>query len=93
MAQVSNVGDLVVEELLAAEPVEGPTDCRFSLEQRKDPELKKLCDYLEMIVLPEEDKEARRVVAQAVHFAVVDDILYFLDSKMAIKNELPHSLT
>ena len=40
-----------------------------------------LYNYLEKEELPEDDKVARKLVAQALHFAVVDGILYFVDPK------------
>ena len=53
----------------------------YSEEQRKDPDLCMLYNYLEKEEFPEDDKVARKLVAHALHFAVVDGILYFVDPK------------
>lgn len=56
-------------------------DDGFLSDQRKDLELKKLCDCLELGRLPEEGMEAQKVVAQAFFFTIVDRVLYFVDAK------------
>ena len=53
----------------------------FFVEQNKDPELKTLLVYLEHGELPADSKEAQKVASQALHFAVVDGLLYFVDQK------------
>ena len=81
VAQVSSrqlAGDIT--HLLDAEPVNGMVDC-FASEQRKDASLGRLCDYLESGVLPRDAGEARKVVSQALSFAVVNGTLYFVDAK------------
>jgi len=78
---VSSLGDVDATQLLEAEPVQEMVGDGFLLEQRKDLELKKLCDYLELGRLPEDGKEAQKVVAQAFSFTIVDGVLYFVDAK------------
>ena len=51
----------------------------FHLEQRKDPKLKKLIDYLEKGTLPSSDRNARRVAMRALNFIIIDKILYLVD--------------
>ena len=52
----------------------------FYLEQRKDSNLRELCDYLECGTLPENSQsDVRQLVAKAMHFTIVDHVLYFVD--------------
>lgn len=79
VAQVS-VHDTEITQLLQAPPrTVLPND--FDREQRKDVELRKMCDFLERGILPDGDKEAKKVAGQSVHFILVDKILYFVDSR------------
>ena len=52
-------------------------DGDFHWEQRKDPKLKQLIDYLEMEKLPNDDHDARKVTS----FILMDRILYLLDGR------------
>ena len=45
------------------------------LEQRKDPKLKTIITYLEEGVLPQDEKEARRIVTLATNLAILDNVL------------------
>lgn len=47
----------------------------FHIEQQKDPELH------QCLILPDSDREARSIAAQALNFAIVDGVLYFVDTK------------
>ena len=60
--------------------MEGDLD-EFHVEQNKDPELKSLRHFLEYGILPTDEKEARKMAAQALNFVIIDKILYFVDSK------------
>ena len=51
------------------------------MEQRKDTELREILDYLECGALPDDDSRARKIVLQGSQFAVIDEILYFMDPK------------
>ena len=50
----------------------------FAQEQRKDAQI---IDYLEKRTLPKSTMDARRIVALALLFALVDRVLYYLDDK------------
>lgn len=57
------------------------TVCEFHSEQQKDVKVKELYDYVARGKVPEDKQQANKLCGQAVHFAVIDDILYFIDSK------------
>lgn len=50
----------------------------FIQEQKKDPQLRQLIDYFENGVLPDNDKDSKNTVLQALNFAVIDRVLYFV---------------
>lgn len=72
---MSSLGEVDVTQLLESKPVQETVGDGFLSDQRKDLELKKLCDCLELGRLPEDGMEAQKVVAQA------DGVLYFVDAK------------
>ncbi len=74
----SSASDVEITHLLEAPPGAWQQQSNFHVEQRTDPELK-ICDYLKSRVLPSDDKEARKVAAQAQSFAVQDQILYYAE--------------
>ena len=45
--------------------------------QREDPDFLPVFDYLEQGVLPEDEGQARKLVAEGAQFTVVDHILYY----------------
>ena len=54
----------------------------FALSQQQDPELLKIIQFLTNDLLPDKKKtDAKKVVAQAHSFAIVDGVLYFIDVK------------
>ena len=53
----------------------------FAMEQRRDTELREILDYLECGALPDDDSRARKIILQGSQFAVIDEILYFIDPK------------
>ena len=53
----------------------------FGVEKRKDKELEDMIRFLEGGSLPDNNKAAKKVAAQAPSFTVIDGILYFVDSK------------
>ena len=69
-----------ISRLLEEQPQEW-NECDFHEQQAKDPVLKRIIDYLEDGTLPDHDKDAQKVVSLALHCAVVDKVLYFVDSK------------
>ena len=70
-----------IEQLLALDPEKDTPVTGFSLkeEQEKDMKLHEIRDYLYSGVLPQDDKQARKLVVQAQLFTVVNDVLYYLD--------------
>ena len=68
-------------ELLQIAPAVGGSVGSFSHEQLKDPEILELKDFLSRGIVPTDEHRARKLAAEAPLFAVVDDIVYFLDSK------------
>ena len=62
---------------------DGPYYCPddFTIEQKKDLEIRDIFDYAESGKLPADDVKARRLVLEGALFAVTDGILYFLDPK------------
>ena len=53
----------------------------FSEEQRKDPKILEIVRFLEKEELPQEEERARKVALQSPLFILVDDTLFFVDSK------------
>ena len=75
-------GNETIEELLQAElDNETTRSDEFWNEQRKDPQVLKMFQYIENETLPEEEKEAKRIVLQSNLFTVTNDVLYFIDSR------------
>ena len=78
---------MVISGLLVANPgVATEMNC-YSEEQRKDPGLCMLYNYLEKEELPEDDKVARKLVAQALHLAAVDGIYILLIQRSEVTSE------
>ena len=78
--QVSVVRSDNISELLSARPA-NRTPGEFGKEQRKDPNLLPLMLYLEEGRVPPEETMARKVLAQAPQFTVVNGTLYIMDSR------------
>ena len=72
--------ELSISDLLGVAPGEDSLG-DFHLEQEKDSELQHLRQFLEYGILPAEEKEARKLAAQALSFVIVDNVLYFVDAK------------
>ena len=72
--------DMELPELLMALPAHG-VENEFHLEQRKDPELQRMCDFLEAGTLPSCKQDAKETTAQAQSFTLIDKVLYFVDLK------------
>lgn len=53
----------------------------YSAEQLKDPDLRKMVDYLKDGKLPENPDDARRLVAQESQFSLIDGTLFFMDHR------------
>lgn len=75
-------GDGTISELLSAGPASPtPTYSYFGQEQSKDVKLEPLISYLKSGVVPTDEQVARRVIAQAPQFTIVEGTLYLLDPK------------
>lgn len=52
----------------------------FHKEQAKDPKLQKILNYLDKGLLPDNNQEAKKIVAQACQFAIVQNVPFFIDT-------------
>ena len=71
-------GELLQQELPLLEPEASQLDS-YAVEQRKDPSLLALIEYLTKRNLPEDPRESRSVASKAVNFTIIDDVLYQVD--------------
>ena len=71
----------ITDLLKMTQPPAPASICEFHLEQQKDPKVKELYDYVEKGEVSKDGQQAKKVCGQAMHFAIIDDILYFIDSK------------
>lgn len=69
-----------VSDLLRLEPTAVPNDS-FAQEQRRDADIMELVAYLTSETLPDCAQKARKLVVKAPLYALVNGILYFIDSK------------
>ncbi len=58
-----------------------PTGSHFGDEQCRDPDLHEIITFLEHQQLPEEDRRAKKVAAQAFQFTLLDGILFYVNPK------------
>ena len=81
--QAPNLNNVDTEELLNMTPsLENrsiPGD--FGTQQQLDPDVNKILRYLQHQELPAEEKQAQKIAAQGPLFAVLDGILYYVDSR------------
>ena len=82
--QVSVV-EVSTESLLKAEPEPHPLAGMnsFSQEQRKDTVVLEIIHFLERGELPSDEGRARKIALQSSMFALMDDVLYFIDPKQS----------
>ena len=66
--------------LLQSDPLQNVEDS-FVEQQQKDPWIQDMFVYLEQGRLPVDESKGWKVAAQSAHFAVVNSILYYVDSK------------
>ena len=71
---------LTVGNLLQSDPA-ATHSASFEVEQRRDPALMEIIQFLERGVLPEDQTRARKLALQRDSYAIVDGVLYHLDSK------------
>ncbi len=57
------------------------TGSHFGVEQCRDPDLSEIIAFLEHQQLPEEERRARKVAAQAPQFTLLDGILFYVNPK------------
>jgi len=81
VAVVKSAPASTIENVLKLTPAVGCAKYDLIDEQHKDPEVKRMSDYLQADVLPEDQREARSIVAQAPSFCVMDGVLYFIDGR------------
>ena len=80
VAAITSLPRSTIHEVLQADPViEGPPNDLLEAQQ-KDPEVLEMVEYLEHGKLPDNDKEARRIVIQSSTYCVTDKVLYYVDS-------------
>ena len=73
-------GELLQQEPPLLEP-EASQLHSYAVEQRKDPSLLALIEYLTERNLPEDPQESSSVAFKAVNFTIIDDVLYRVDPK------------
>ena len=71
---------------VAPQPNDGQSQ-EFGQEQRKDPYLNRLIQFLETGNLPGDASQLPKIAAQVLHFSIVDRILYFVSEKQS-RNKL-----
>ena len=76
----SHMHDMDVSTFLRMEPGQ-PVPSEVAREQRKDPAPAQIIAFIENETLPAEEKRAKAVVVQASVLTLVDNILYYVDSK------------
>ena len=81
VAQVRSLQGLEIPQLLEEALQQQLCRSNFHEEQMKDAELKRICEYLKSGILPEDKEGAKKIAAQAPIFTIVDEVLYFVDSK------------
>lgn len=83
--QVSHVdsSEVSTDALLQAEPERNPLSGVDSLpqEQRKDPALLEIIQFLESGMLPSVEGQARKIALQSPLFVLLDDVLFFVNPK------------
>lgn len=87
--QVSQVTSMDISQLLKVAPQQTSdlSQGEFSQEQRKDPDLRRMIQFLETGNLPGDVSQLQKIAAQALQFSVVDGILYFMNGKKPNKKQ------
>lgn len=71
------ISDLLSSQHTLLDSTKSVSDKTFELTQREDPDLRDLIQFLTDNTLPPDPTQAKKIVAQAPLFAIVDGILYF----------------
>ena len=72
-----------ISELLQLEDNELPTTPTVSyiVEQKRDPELRQIIDFLQTSALPSDEGRARKIALQSPLFTIIDGTLFYLDPR------------
>ena len=73
--------DSEISELLEAQPAQEALLDHYSVEQQKDPALKEIIEFLRNGKLPEDSTSAKKLSAQESLFALVNNVLYYIDPR------------
>ena len=73
--------------LLQSSPVDS-APISFGDEQRKDADLNELICFLETEELPEDNRRAKKVATQRSLFAIIEDVLYYVDTKRGYQKRI-----
>ena len=87
--QVAQITSMDISQLLKVSPQQ-PNDQsqeEFGLEQRKDPELKRMMQFLDTGSLPDDVSQSKKIAAQALQFSLIGGILYYVSGKQQIKKQ------
>lgn len=76
-----HTNEMSARELLAVGPNCVAELDKFPTEQRKDPDIQEIIAFLSTGKLPDCDQKPKRIAAQAPSFALVNGVVYLLDSK------------
>ena len=79
--QVAAVRSEPISTLLTKPQLSQKKETSIAAEQRKDPYLAQVILFLEKNFLPEDTNMARKIANQSKQFALIENILYFLDSR------------
>lgn len=87
VAQIQTGGD--ISELLQQPPLDD-TATHYSHEQERDLEILEMRQFLSQGQLPDDPQRAKKIAAQAPSFALLDNIIYFIDSKRSNQRRSAH---
>ena len=79
--QVAAVAARDVPTLLQADPVPSQSQDHYGIEQRKDPRLEEMMEFLGNGSLPSDGDRAKKLAAQEPLFSLLGDVLYYIDHK------------
>lgn len=79
VTQVVATDNSTISDLLVADPLLETEHHDFHLKQRKGAKLMPMCEYLENGILPDYNKEVKKITTQSICFQIIDQVLYFVD--------------
>ena len=78
---ISVNGNTSLDKLFQASPIElSFVQGSLGGDQRKDPKIKEIIDFVEGELLPTDERKARKISLQASQYVISDKILYYLDT-------------